>query len=132
MSLLSTIPIDPKSGLPMPAILMARAANLFPTQRRLAQRLGITGSHVSRILKGVCGIGPDLCLRLADVLGESRAAVLRQCGHAKFAERVYPKGDPEPVRSRLGDIIERLSKHDQRLISVLAERLSSATPGGSR
>jgi hypothetical protein len=89
-------------------------------------------SHVNRILKGLCGIGPDLCLRLADVLAESRATALRQCGHAKLPERVYPQGDPEPMHPRVLDTIERLSDHDQQSISVLVERLASTTQDGDR
>jgi transcriptional regulator with XRE-family HTH domain len=128
----SPIPIDSVSGLPFPAILMARAAALFPSQSALARRLGITGSHVSRILKGVCGIGPTLCLQVADVLGESRIAVLRGCGHARLCERVYEQADPQPPNAPVRDAIGRLSDDDQRLICALAERLASTAQDDAR
>jgi addiction module HigA family antidote len=39
--------------------------------RELANRLGVAGSTLSRVLKGVSAVSPEMALRLSKVLGRS-------------------------------------------------------------
>lgn len=74
-----------------PVAVMARAARRFPSNLQLAHALHISHSHVSRVLSGAANINPALALRLADLLGESRADALRSCGHDELCDLLYPE-----------------------------------------
>ncbi|WP_163576307.1 HigA family addiction module antitoxin [Halomonas faecis] len=41
------------------------------SSRRLAERLGVSASTLSRVIKGVSGISPEMALRLSKALGRS-------------------------------------------------------------
>src|SRR6266545_3408953 len=71
----------------------------------LARRLKVTGSHVSRIRKGVAGMGVETCLRLADVLDADPIVVLRACGYARLCELLdlLRQGQLPRRRARLHD-----------------------------
>jgi len=117
------------SELPAPLALLHRAAARFPTHSALAARLQVTPSHVSRLLKGTAGLSPYLCLRLADLLGQDRAFVLRACGHARLSDRLFPGGAPTATEGqRVQDAIEQLPPFDRRLIQALVERLIHGEP----
>jgi len=113
--------------VPTPAELMQRAVGLFSSQAALAARLEVSGSHVSRVLKGT-GLGADACLRLADILGEDRTVVLRACGHAALSSRLFAGAAGEPSHTREQDIMDRLARSDRLLVQGLIDRL--AGPAG--
>jgi hypothetical protein len=75
-----------------PLAVMARATRLFHSNSALGRALHISHSHVSRVLSGEATINAALAIRLADLLGESRADVLRGCGHGELADLLYPQG----------------------------------------
>ncbi len=102
-----------------------RASDRYTSHRALAARLHITGSHLSRLLKGTAGPGPELALRLADLLGQDRAEVLRACGHARLSEALYPPGQDTTIGVRLQNAIDSLPGLDRRFVQELVERLSA-------
>ena len=123
--------ITSPASLPTPAELMQRAVGLFSSQAALAARLEVSGSHVSRVLKGTAGLGADACLRLADILGEDRTVVLRACGHAALSSRLFAgAGSNEPHRTREQIIMDRLAGSDRLLVQCLIDRLAGPADEG--
>lgn len=78
---------------------------------------------MSRLLKGNAGLGPDLCLRLADLLGQDPAFVLRACGHARLSERICPDRARAAHDHRGDSAIDQLPPADQCFVQRLIERL---------
>jgi len=88
MSRLPVFKGDEPSRTPFPTDFMRRAVKLVGTQKALADRLEVSESHVARVLGGA-GLGIENCVRLADLLDEDRASVLRAYGFARFSDRLY-------------------------------------------
>src|SRR5262245_35945626 len=68
--------------------LLERAIDRVGGPAKLARRLEITPSHISRLCKGVCSLGVEVLLRLADVVDEDGVEVLHTCGHPRLAKRL--------------------------------------------
>jgi hypothetical protein len=108
--------------------LILRALALVPTQRALADRLQMTTSRLSRV-KNHGRLGMANCLRLADMLGEDPATVLRAYGYdteAAILDRAYPKRGrrPEGNVSMLADVA-KLTPARLRLVRELIAALGS-------
>jgi hypothetical protein len=73
-----------------------------------------------------------LSLRLADLLGQDRALVLRACGHLRLSENIYSQAPAEMSQPRVQDPIDQLSTNDRRLVQSLIERLSVDTSVAAR
>jgi hypothetical protein len=110
-----------------PNHLILRALALAPTQAAVAEILGMTTSRLSRVKKHG-RLGMASCMRLADVLGEDPAAVLRTYGYeteAAILERAYPKRGrrPQGNASMLADVA-KLTPARLRLVRELIAALS--------
>jgi hypothetical protein len=115
----------PRTDTASARALMRRAVSRVGTLAELARRLDVSPSHVSRIVAGLCGIGVDTCLALADVLDDDPAVVLRTCGYARLSERIdrLRRGLQPPPRARAHDALDRLSEDDRLLVGDLVNRL---------
>jgi transcriptional regulator with XRE-family HTH domain len=87
-------PLDPDAtsaatARTIPTHLIQRALTLVSTREALAVRLNVSMGHVSRALNGQAGFSVEKCLRLADLLEEPPAAVLRNYGHIELSESRY-------------------------------------------
>lgn len=82
--------------------LLQRALVLVPTQRALAERLGLTKSRMSRIARGGTP-SVTTCLWLADTLGERPSAVLRAFGYADEAD-ILDRAHPPSGKAPAGDV----------------------------
>jgi hypothetical protein len=52
----------------------------------LARALNVAPSHVSRMRKGLVGVGPEVSLRLSYILGRPALHGLRDDGHGELAD----------------------------------------------
>ena len=69
------------------------------------------------------GLSVETSIRLADVLGESRASVLWACAHEHVAALLDADTKGKP-RERVRDTLDQLTRKDCRLVESLAQRLS--------
>ena len=106
-----------------PAKLMRLAMANGSSQRELAERLQLTPTHVSRVVGGFVGLGPQPCLRLADVLDEDPLVVLRECGHVRLADCVAALASGGPQRAQIHEAVDRLTSADRQIVSSLIDRL---------
>jgi plasmid maintenance system antidote protein VapI len=99
------------------------------TDKALAEALGISATHVNRILERPAGMGVEICLRLAALAGANASAVLRAAGKKDIAtliEQLY--GAATPAASPLAGLDDRalrvarnwarLSRPAQRMIDA--------------
>lgn len=109
------------------AELLHRARQLVPSQAVLASQLGATSSHLSRVAAGLAGLGVSFCFRLAAILQEDAAHVLRACGHGDVADCLATVPAATAPRSEpLHEAIDRLSLDDRLLVARVVQRLLSA------
>jgi transcriptional regulator with XRE-family HTH domain len=95
-----------------PIELLRRALAIVDgTKEDMADRLGIVRSHFSRVLGG-SRLNISNCLRLADLLGEEPALVLRAYKYdeeADILDRAYPRRGRQPQGDvAVLDALERL------------------------
>lgn len=96
---------------------MQRALALGTTQRQFARLFGVSESRVSRLVKGA-RLSIANCLRLADLLGDDPAAVLRAYRYPNEAdalERAYAKqGKVHTRHLEIATRYGKLAARDQR------------------
>lgn len=107
--------------------LLQRALALIPTQRALAERLGLTKSRMSRIARGGTP-SVTTCLRLADVLGDRPSAVLRAFGYTDEAD-ILDRAHPPSGKAPAGDVAmqraaARLTSRQRHVMSELIDILA--------
>jgi transcriptional regulator with XRE-family HTH domain len=119
----------PHTDTPSARVLMERAVTRVGTLAELARRLAVTPSHVSRLCRGLCGIGVDTCFALADVLDDDPLVVLRACGYARLSGRIdrLRRGLQPPPGARAQEAFDRLAESDRRLVGDLVNRLLADT-----
>jgi hypothetical protein len=108
--------------------LLLRVLGKFRTQGEAAAHIGMTASRFTRVKTGG-RLSVESCLRLADVLGDDPAVVLRAYGYedeAAILDRAYPGRGRRPQ----GDVslsrkVAKLTPGRRRLVEQLVDELGS-------
>jgi hypothetical protein len=120
-----------QTGTPTAANLIERAMALVPTQKALARCLRLSKGRISRIVHGG-RLGFERCLRLADLVHEDPAVVLRAYRYAELGDILQglytTRGCVPRERARLFDALVRLHTDDCQFVADLIDRLVSAHP----
>ena len=88
------------------------------SMRELERRSGITHGHISLVLSGQRGVGPEFCTALAQALGVSPEFVFRLAG-------LLPPGSENQEREKeLLYHFDRLPEEDQELAILLVEAMA--------
>jgi hypothetical protein len=110
---------------------IARALAATGSIVALARAVNVAPSHISRIRKGLVGVGPEVSLRLSYILGRVPLRGLRDDGHGELAnllEAFFNLHDNErAIRQRALDAdIAALSARDYVRIRGLMRSLANA------
>jgi hypothetical protein len=115
-----------------PDHFLRRVLAKFRTQGEAATHLDMTASRLSRVKKGG-RLSVESCLRLADVLSEDPALVLRAYGYkdeAAILDRAYPRRGHRPQ----GDVslLTELGKLPPERVRLVRELIDALMPKGKR
>jgi hypothetical protein len=97
----------------------------------LARALNVAPSHVSRMRKGLVGVGPEGSLRLSFILGRTALGGLREDGHGELADLLEAffeiREDKRAVARRALDAdVDALPAQDFRHIRAVITSLANA------
>ena len=111
--------------------IIERALGVTGSLAALARALNVTPSHVSRMRKGLVGVGPEGSLRLSFIMGRTALSGLRHDGHGELAdllEAFFDVRDDKPAVARraLDADLAALPPHDLRHVRAVIASLANA------
>ena len=113
------------------AKIIERALTATGSVAALARALNVAPSHVSRMRKGLVGVGPAGSVRLSYIIGRPALRGLRDDGYGDLADALEAffnyHDDPRAVTRRaFFDDIDVLSPAEFRSLRILASGLANA------
>lgn len=122
----------PRNPTPFTRLLEDAILRVFGTQRDLADKLGLSQAHISRVLNGHEQLSIEQSLHLALWLGLDPEVVWEASGQHEFVEKhrkVYGPAQPtqvvietRPEDRRLLDAISALHDDDRRFLTNILTR----------
>lgn len=103
------------------------------TRSRLAQRIGVHQSYISRWLNGEVP-GPRLCRQIADALDIQRSTVLAMAGHyqgetLEDEQQSHRDIEKEMVLRELEAILDQTPRNHWQVLARVTRATSEALPG---